>query len=75
MSEGNSENGHLTKTEPVNLDEKKYLDQIRHILENGDKIIDRTGVGTLSVFGMHSSYSLRNGKIKMIQLNLLLQVS
>lgn len=46
----------------VNEDENKYLDQIRHILKNGKRIDDRTGVGTISVFGMHSVYSLRNGK-------------
>uniref|UniRef100_A0A0R3S1W5 Thymidylate synthase n=1 Tax=Elaeophora elaphi TaxID=1147741 RepID=A0A0R3S1W5_9BILA len=45
----------------VNEDENKYLDQIRYILKNGERISDRTGVGTISVFGMHSIYSLRNG--------------
>lgn len=45
-----------------NVDERKYLDQIRYILRNGDKVDDRTGVGTVSVFGMHSTYSLRNGR-------------
>lgn len=50
----------------VNLDERKYLDQIRYILKNGDKVDDRTGVGTVSVFGMHSTYSLRNGVIPVL---------
>lgn len=45
----------------VNEDENKYLNQIRYILKNGERISDRTGVGTISVFGMHSIYSLRNG--------------
>ncbi len=38
-----------------------YLDQIRHVLENGDKRGDRTGTGTLSVFGMQTRYDLREG--------------
>lgn len=45
----------------VNFDEKKYLDQIKEILENGKKREDRTGTGTISIFGMQSRYSLRNG--------------
>lgn len=44
-----------------NDDEKNYLRQVERIIENGDRIDDRTGVGTLSLFGLHSSYSLRNG--------------
>ncbi|EFO22743.1 thymidylate synthase [Loa loa] len=50
----------------VNEDENKYLDQIRHILKNGERIDDRTGVGTISVFGMHSVYSLRNGVVPVL---------
>ena len=38
-----------------------YLDQIRYVLENGDKRCDRTGTGTLSVFGMQTRYDLREG--------------
>ncbi|CAG9533320.1 unnamed protein product [Cercopithifilaria johnstoni] len=50
----------------VNEDENKYLGQIRYILKNGEKINDRTGVGTISVFGMHSIYSLRNGVVPVL---------
>lgn len=45
-----------------NEEEEQYLSQIKHIMETGTEIVDRTGVGTLSVFGLHSTYSLRNGK-------------
>ncbi|MBL4635207.1 MAG: thymidylate synthase [Kofleriaceae bacterium] len=38
-----------------------YLDQIRYVLENGDKREGRTGTGTLSVFGMQTRYDLREG--------------
>ncbi|AMA67428.1 thymidylate synthase [Vespertilionid gammaherpesvirus 1] len=43
----------------INHDEKKYLDLIRTILEQGIKRDDRTGVGTLSIFGTQTRYSLR----------------
>ncbi|AGY30693.1 ORF70 [Retroperitoneal fibromatosis-associated herpesvirus] len=44
---------------PVNPGERLYLGQLCHILGHGIERADRTGVGTLSVFGMHARYSLR----------------
>ncbi|XP_014669527.1 PREDICTED: thymidylate synthase-like [Priapulus caudatus] len=41
-------------------DEHQYLDMIRHIIEHGQKKCDRTGTGTLSMFGTQSRYNLRN---------------
>ncbi len=38
-----------------------YLELVRHILENGERRDDRTGTGTLSVFGAQSRYDLRDG--------------
>lgn len=40
---------------------KQYLDYLTHILENGAKKIDRTGVGTLSVFGYQMRFDLQKG--------------
>jgi thymidylate synthase len=38
-----------------------YLDLLRDVLENGEERPDRTGTGTLSVFGRQARYDLRKG--------------
>lgn len=40
---------------------KPYLDLLRDVLENGESRSDRTGTGTLSVFGRQVRYDLREG--------------
>ena len=40
---------------------KPYLDLVRHVLEHGERREDRTGTGTLSVFGAQVRYDLRDG--------------
>ena len=40
---------------------KQYLEQIQYILDNGEPREDRTGTGTISVFGMQNKYDLREG--------------
>lgn len=40
---------------------RQYLDLMRHVLEHGDRKTDRTGTGTLSVFGWQMRYRLQDG--------------
>jgi thymidylate synthase len=37
---------------------KQYLDALQHILDNGEDVTDRTGVGTRSVFGYQMRFDL-----------------
>lgn len=40
---------------------KQYQELLRHILNNGTRHEDRTGVGTISVFGYQTRFDLREG--------------
>ena len=39
--------------------ESQYINLIKHILENGISKYDRTGIGTLSIFGYNMNFNLR----------------
>jgi len=40
---------------------RQYLDLMRHVMENGTTRADRTGVGTISVFGYQMRFDLMDG--------------
>lgn len=40
---------------------KQYLDALQHILDNGEDVSDRTGVGTRTVFGYQMRFNLQEG--------------
>mgnify|MGYP001012599000 CR=1 FL=1 len=46
--------------------EEQYLELMQAILENGDRRVDRTGVGTLSLFGAMMRFNLRDGAVPIL---------
>ncbi|KOB55697.1 Thymidylate synthase isoform 1 [Operophtera brumata] len=47
-------------------DELQYLNLVEQIIKTGDKRVDRTGVGALSIFGAMQRYSLKNNILPLL---------
>lgn len=54
----------LTRAQPHY--EMQYLDLMRRIWSEGDERVDRTGVGTRSLFGEQLRFDLRDGRIPLL---------
>lgn len=46
--------------------EHQYLDLLSHVLERGDERLDRTGVGTRSIFGAMVRFDLSDGTVPIL---------
>jgi thymidylate synthase len=44
----------------------QYAEIVRRILDTGDRRVDRTGVGTLSVFGVTARFDLSGGRVPLL---------
>lgn len=40
---------------------RQYLEQLQYVRDHGIRKQDRTGVGTLSCFGLHARYDMADG--------------
>lgn len=47
-------------------EELQYLELVKTIIESGTELTDRTGVGTISLFGPQMRFSLRGGTLPLL---------
>jgi thymidylate synthase len=46
--------------------ESQYLDLLEQVLDHGDRRVDRTGVGTMSIFGAMTRFNLADGTVPIL---------
>lgn len=60
------ENFLVTETDKKKHEEHQYLELLGNILKNGEKRVERTGIGTFSLFGTTMRFDLSNGKFPLL---------
>lgn len=58
--------GSINPSAPLPHDELQYLDLVRRVIDHGARRPDRTGVGTVSIFGAQMRFNLRNGCMPLL---------
>lgn len=54
------------KTTQINMEEYQYLNLIKKVINNGIPKLDRTGIGTISIFGNQMRFNLENNTIPLL---------
>lgn len=65
MTEQSNESSRRDEKTQIN-EEMQYIELIKQIMEKGSKKEDRTGTGTISIFGHMSRYSLENNVFPLL---------
>jgi len=66
LSQTNGAVGKAVSGDVSQNEEMQYLNLIRKIIDTGNSRDDRTGTGTLSVFGAQMRFSLRDGRFPLL---------
>ncbi|XP_029051538.1 thymidylate synthase [Osmia bicornis bicornis] len=63
---GNGKKSEVTRVEIEEHEEYQYLNLIKRVIKTGAEKNDRTSIGTLSIFGTHMRFNLRNNVFPLL---------